>query len=129
LKKTGGDKDTLIFFFSDNGGSGRKPFLAYNTGINSPLRGDKGQTLEGGIWVPFFVSWPGKIPADRVYDQPVWALDILPTACTVGSAKVDNDLDGVNLLPYLTGEDTKTPHEALFWRLARRGRFAKGNGS
>src|SRR5206468_7733999 len=48
LRKTGHDMDTLIFFFSDNGGSGRKAFLAYNTRVNSPLRGDKCQTLGGG---------------------------------------------------------------------------------
>jgi arylsulfatase A-like enzyme len=126
LKKTGGDKDTLVFFFSDNGGSGRKPFLAYNTGVNSPLRGDKGQTLEGGIRVPFFVSWPGKIPADKVYDQPVWALDILPTACTVARAKLDSDLDGVNLLPYLSGENTRAPHDALYWRFGPQKAVRKG---
>src|SRR5207237_8624915 len=68
LRKTGRDKDTLIFFFSDNGGSCRKPFLAYNTGVNSPLRGDKGQTLEGGIHVPCFVSCSGKLPAANTDD-------------------------------------------------------------
>jgi arylsulfatase A-like enzyme len=114
LRKTGQDKDTLIFFFSDNGGSGRKPFLAYNTGVNAPLRGDKGQTLEGGIRVPFFVSWPGKIPAGKTYDQPVIALDILPTAGAVAGAEAD--ADGVDLLKHLTGEDTTAPHEALYWR-------------
>ena len=108
LRKTGRDKDTLIFFFSDNGGSGRKPFLAYNTAVNTPLRGDKGQTLEGGIRVPFFVSWPGKLPAGKTYDQPVTALDILPTACAVAGAKADADLDGVNLLPHLTGDKRRS---------------------
>jgi arylsulfatase A-like enzyme len=114
LRKTGQDKDTLVFFFSDNGGSGRKPFLAYNTGVNAPLRGDKGQTLEGGIRVPFFVSWPGKIPAGKTYDQPVIALDILPTAGAVAGAEAD--ADGVDLLKHLTGADTTAPHEALYWR-------------
>jgi arylsulfatase A-like enzyme len=126
LRKTGRDKDTLIFFFSDNGGSGRKPFLAYNTGVNSPLRGDKGQTLEGGIRVPFFVSWPGKLPAGKTYDWPVTALDILPTACAVAGATADADLDGANLLPHLTGEKTTAPHESLYWRFGPQKAIRKG---
>jgi arylsulfatase A-like enzyme len=126
LQETGKDKDTLIFFFSDNGGSGRKPFLAYNTGVNTPLRGDKGQTLEGGIRVPFFVSWPGTVPTGKTYDQPVIALDILPTACAVAGAKADPDTDGVNLLKHLTGEVTTAPHEALYWRFGPQKAVRKG---
>jgi arylsulfatase A-like enzyme len=126
LRKTGKDKNTLIFFFSDNGGSGRKPFLAYNTGINSPLRGDKGQTLEGGIRVPLFVSWPGKLPAGKTYDQPVTTLDILPTACAEASAKANPDFDGVNLIKHLTGADTTSPHEALYWRFGPQKAIRKG---
>jgi arylsulfatase A-like enzyme len=126
LRKTGKDKDTLVFFFSDNGGSGRKPFLAYNTGVNAPLRGDKGQTLEGGIRVPFFVSWPGKIPAGKTYDQPVIALDILPTAAAVAGAEVGADADGVDLLKHLTGEDITAPHEALYWRFGPQKAVRKG---
>lgn len=118
--------NTLVFYFSDNGGSGRKPFFAYNTGINTPLRGDKGQTLEGGIRVPFFVSWPGKLPAGKVYDQPVSTLDILPTACAVAGAKADADLHGVNLLSHLTGEKSSVPHEALFWRFGPQKAIRKG---
>src|SRR5437868_6811180 len=109
LRKTGTDKDTLVFFISDNGGSGRKPFLAYNTGVNTPLRGDKGQTLEGGIRVPFFVSWPGKVPAGKTYEQPVIALDVLSTACAVAAAKAVPDADGVGRLKYLAGEATDPP--------------------
>ncbi|OWK38659.1 sulfatase [Fimbriiglobus ruber] len=126
LRKTGRDKDTLIFFFSDNGGSGRKPFLAYNTGVNTPLRGDKGQTLEGGIRVPFFVSWPGKIPAGKTYDSPVIALDVFPTACALAGAKVDADLDGVNLLPHLTGDVAAAPHPALYWRFGPQKAIRQG---
>ena len=116
LQKTGQDKNTLVFFFSDNGGSGRKPFFAYNTGLNAPLRGDKGQTLEGGIRVPFFVSWPGQLPAGKVYEPPVISLDVLPTALALAGVPVPENLDGVNLLPYLKGETSGPPHASLFWR-------------
>jgi arylsulfatase A-like enzyme/dienelactone hydrolase len=126
LRKTGHDKDTLVFFFSDNGGSGRWPYLAYNTALNTPLRGDKGQTLEGGIHVPFFVSWPGKLPAGKVYEQPVTALDILPTACAAAGAKRDGDLDGVDLLPHLKGENSAAPHEALYWRFGPQKAIRQG---
>jgi arylsulfatase A-like enzyme len=126
LRETGKDRDTLVFCFSDNGGSGRKPFLAYNTGVNAPLRGNKGQTLEGGIRVPFFVSWPGKLPASQTYDQPVIALDILPTAGAVAGAEVGPGVDGVDLLKRLTGEDTTAPHEALYWRFGPQKAVRKG---
>jgi arylsulfatase A-like enzyme len=127
LRETGRDKNTLIFFFSDNGGSGRKKFLAYNTGVNTPLRGDKGQTLEGGIHVPFFVSFPGKLPSGKTYNQPVSTLDILPTACAAAGAKTPADFDGVNLLPHLTGEKSVTPHEALYWRFGPQKAVRKGS--
>lgn len=126
LEKTGRSKDTLVFFFSDNGGSGRKPYFAYNTGVNSPLRGDKGQALEGGIRVPFFVSWPGKVPAGKVYDHPVITLDILPTALELAGAPSPASLDGVNLLPFLR-EDAKTlPHDSLYWRFGPQKAVRRG---
>lgn len=127
LKESGKDKDTLIFFFSDNGGSGRKPFLAYNTGVNTPLRGDKGQTLEGGIRVPFFVSWPGKLPVGKTYDQPVSTLDILPTACAVAGARTAANVEGVDLLPHLTGEKKTPAHDALYWRFGPQRAIRQGS--
>lgn len=127
LRETKRDKDTLIFFFGDNGGSGRKPFFAYNTGVNTPLRGDKGQTLEGGVRVPFFVSWPGRVPAGKTYDLPVSTLDILPTSCAVADTKADARAEGVNLLPYLNGEKTAAPHESLFWRFGPQKGLRQGN--
>lgn len=116
LHETGMDKNTLIFFLSDNGGAGRKPYLAYNTGLNTPLSGNKGQTLEGGIRVPYFVSWPGHLPAGTTFDHPVSGIDILPTACALAGAKTAAGVEGVNLIPYLTGANQNPPHTSLGWR-------------
>lgn len=118
--------NTLVFFFSDNGGSGKRPFFATNTGINTPLRGDKGQTLEGGIRVPFFVSWTGQLPAGKVYDQPVSALDVLPTAASVAGTNAPEGIEGVNLLPHLKGEKADAPHESLAWRFGPQKAIRRG---
>ena len=108
-------ENTLIYFVSDNGG----PNLAKKSGVNftdnSPLRGAKGDVHEGGMRVPFLVSWPAKIKPGK-YDQPVIALDFLPTALAAAEATAPGNLDGVNLLPFLTGEKTTAPHDTLFFR-------------
>jgi arylsulfatase A-like enzyme len=127
LRQSGADRNTLIFFLSDNGGSGRKPFFAYNTGRNSPLRGDKGQVLEGGIRVPFFVVWPERLPAGRTYDAPVSALDITASALAAAGVARPAMLDGVDLLPHLSGQKTTPPHEALFWRFGPQRAVRRGN--
>jgi len=129
LKESGADENTIVIFLGDNGGSGLAPFLAYNTGINWPLRGDKGQTLEGGIRVPFFICWPGKLPAGKTYDHPVIALDILPTACAAAGAKTPKNVHGVNLLPHLLGKNKAAPHEALYWRFGPQKAIRKGDWS
>jgi arylsulfatase A-like enzyme len=129
LQETGADQDTLIVFISDNGGSGIAPFLAYNAAINHPLRGNKGQTLEGGIRVPFFIAFPGKLPAGKTYDAAVISLDILPTACALAGVKTPDNADGVNLLPYLRGQKTTAPHDALYWRFGPQKAIRKGNWS
>jgi arylsulfatase A-like enzyme len=86
------------------------------------LRGFKAQTWEGGIRVPWMVQWKGHIQGGRVDDRPVIQLDILPTALAAAgvSAKPDWKLDGVNLMPYLSGEKTDSPHEALYWRFGQQ---------
>ena len=129
LDESGTAENTLIIFISDNGGSGTPGFLAYNTGINTPLRGNKGQTLEGGIRVPFIMAWPGKLPANKTYDRPVITLDILPTACALAGVKTPENADGVNLMPYLLGENKAAPHEALYWRFGPQKAIRKGNWS
>jgi arylsulfatase A-like enzyme len=105
------DQNTLVFFLSDNGG----PTNA-NASSNKPLRGFKGDFFEGGIRVPFAVQWKGVIPAGKKYEQPVISLDIFGTAAALNELKPKNPIDGVNLIPYLTGKDSGTPHQALFWR-------------
>jgi arylsulfatase A-like enzyme len=122
------ENDTLIFFCSDNGGP-TVPRAALNSSRNEPLRGSKVSTLEGGIRVPFVVSWKGKLPAGKVYEQPVIQLDFLRTALAAAGieAKPEWKLDGVNLIPYLTGEQTGPPHDALYWRLGAEMAVRRGD--
>jgi arylsulfatase A-like enzyme len=112
------EEDTLIFFFSDNGGP-TMPTTTVNASINRPLRGSKRQTYEGGIRVPFVIQWKGRLPAGKVFEQPVIQLDVLPTALAAAGVAVKPawKLDGVNLLPYLTGKQKRAPHETLYWRM------------
>ena len=114
LADAGLEKSTLVIFISDNGGP-TMPGTTINGSRNAPLRGSKRTTLEGGIRVPFIVSWPGHVKPG-VYGQPVIQLDLTATALAAAGAKADN-LDGVNLLPFLNGEKAGTPHDALYWRL------------
>jgi arylsulfatase A-like enzyme len=115
LRKHGIDDDTLVFLISDNGGP------PGNGTRNVPLRGHKGETLEGGIRVPFIVRWPAKVPAGRVDDRPVMQIDIVPTIlAAAGAAPQPKPLDGKNLLPFLSNEQTGAVHEALFWRFGPR---------
>ena len=106
--------DTLIFFISDNGGPTTK--FAVNGSRNTPLRGSKGDTWEGGIHVPFFVQWKKRLPAGKSFTHPVMQFDILPTAFAAASDQPLTNVDGVNLLPYLEGKKSEAPHEFLFWR-------------
>ena len=113
VRERGLENDTLIVFLSDNGG----PTPSITSG-NGPLRGFKSQTWEGGIRVPFLMQWKGRIPAGGVDDRPVIQLDILPTALAAAGIPLPADaaIDGVNLLPYVTGQNDRDPHEALYWR-------------
>ena len=113
LKSEGLDENTLIVFISDNGGP-----VDQNSSINAPYRGQKGTLLEGGIHVPFIMKWTGHIPAGSTYQHPVTSLDFAPAFLAEASGlEVDSmKFDGVNLIPYLTGEDITKPHDLLNWR-------------
>jgi arylsulfatase A-like enzyme len=114
LKRDGIDKDTLVIFTSDNGGANYVGL----PGLNKPYRGWKATFFEGGIHVPFFMRWPGTIPAGATYDKPVAHVDIFATAAGVAGAALPTDrkIDGVDLMPFLSGTSDGRPHRTLFWR-------------
>jgi arylsulfatase A-like enzyme len=123
------ESDTLIFFISDNGGP-TMPGTTINGSINTPLRGSKRTTLEGGIRVPFLVSWKGRLPAGKTCDKPVIQLDIHTTALASAGVEVNPEwkLDGVNLGPFLSGESSMSqPHDALYWRFGEQMAIRRGD--
>jgi arylsulfatase A-like enzyme len=152
------EERTLVVFLSDNGApidtleiaqqAGRKikapkpeakapsaagaenDDKAVNGSRNEPLRGRKGLMWEGGIRVPFVMTWKGVLPAGQTYNQPVISLDIAATALAAADTAPlsGTKLDGVNLLPFLKGENKSAPHERLFWRYADRNLFAVREG-
>ena len=126
LRKQGLEDQTLVFYLSDNGGP-----LQANASKNDPLRGAKGSPWEGGIRVPFAAQWPGHVPKGLVYEKPVISLDIVATIAAQANAPANPDrpLDGVNLMPYLTGQKTGAPHEAIYLRMFDRGAFAVRSGN
>jgi arylsulfatase A-like enzyme len=120
------EEKTLVIFLNDNGGP-TMPTTTVNGASNGPLRGSKRQTWEGGIRVPFVVSWKGRLPAGRVDARPVIQLDILPTALAAASVAVKpGEFDGANLLPFLNGSANRLPHDTLYWRFG--GMMAIRNG-
>ena len=105
---------TLIFFTSDNGGAN---YIELED-INKPFRGWKISFFEGGIRVPFILSWPDQIDPGIKFDKPVHHFDIFSTIASAANVPIPNDrkIDGVDLMPYLKGEKITNPHQTLFWR-------------
>lgn len=124
LDKKGLAEETLVVFASDNGAPlmGKEDLPIAESGatwdgsLNDPWVGEKGMLSEGGIRVPFLVRWPAKLPAGKTYDRPVSTLDIAATAVAAAGLPHDEALDGVDLVPFLTGAREGDPHAALYWR-------------
>jgi arylsulfatase A-like enzyme len=114
LKAEGLERNTLVIFTSDNGGAG---YIGLPD-INKPYRGWKATFFEGGIHSPFFMRWPGVIPAGSSFRYPVAHVDIFPTAAAAAGVAIPPrlKLDGVNLLPFVTGKAAGRPHQTLYWR-------------
>jgi len=104
------EENTIVFFLSDNGGK-------YDEGANNgPFRGKKSTLWEGGLRVPFAMQWKGVVKPGTVFNKPVSSLDVVATIVAASKAPVakERPLDGVNLVPYVNGEDTSFPHEYIY---------------
>lgn len=109
LEELGLDDQTLIFLTGDNGGW--EPDQARN----APFRGGKATAWEGGTHEPYLVRWAGRLKPGTTFSGLISTLDIYATAAAVSGARPPEQLDGVNLLPYLVGRKAGSPHECLFW--------------
>ena len=120
LNRLGLSENTIVWFLSDNGGMKR-------TSDNRPLRGAKWDEYEGGLRVPFVVSWPGQVEAGIVLDAPVTSLDIGATSVAIAGGDLSaTNLDGADISVYMTGKNAEDPHEELFWRTGRTFNERKG---
>ena len=122
LNKQGLDGNTIVFFLNDNGGA------TINASNNGPLRGMKGSKWEGGVRVPYVVRWTNHLAPSR-YDNLVSSLDIAATSLALAGDTPENmqDLDGVHLIPFLTGTVEEKPHDVLFWRRGPAAAVRKGD--
>ena len=109
LEEQGRLDDTLVIFFSDNGGSGNAD--------NTPLRGRKAQTWEGGIRVPFLARWPGQIPAGTVTNEFLTSMEVFPTLVRLAGGELPKGVvyDGFDMLPVLAGK-AKSEREEMAWQ-------------
>ena len=126
LRKDRLQEQTMVVYLSASGGA-----LDQNSSDNYPLRGSKNYPWEGSWRVPFALQWPGHVPGGGVYDQPVLSLDIFATITALANAPINPafPLDGVNLIPYLTGLKTGAPHEAIYLRMPERAAYAVRSGA
>ena len=122
LRKLGLERDTAVFFQSDNGATIEKRSVLdgsgefYHGGSNAPYRGFKGGLYEGGIRMPAMLSWPGHVPAGRVIDGLGCATDVLPTLAGIAGAQIPaRVIDGRDIMPMMLGT-VPSPHDSLFWK-------------
>lgn len=119
LKSTGLDKNTLVVYTSDNGGS--LPHGASN-GI---LRGGKEDMYEGGIKVPTCVVWPGVIKPGTTNNEMGLTMDILPTLCEIAGVKIEHEIDGISLYKsWLQKKEPADDDRKLFFMRREGGKYA-----
>jgi arylsulfatase A-like enzyme len=113
LEETGLAANTIVIFTSDNGGEKFSDM--------GPFAKMKMTVWEGGVRVPAFVRWPGKIKANTVSHQQVITMDWTATILAAAGAKANEkySLDGMNLLPVLSGKQQVLPR-TFYWRIFQR---------
>ncbi len=140
LRELGLEKNTLVLFSGDNGAADYFVTKEFPRGVHSgnkhpatgvEYRGKKGTLYEGGVRVPFFAYWPGKIPPGRESEHLAYFPDVLPTIAELTGAKTPAGTDGISLVPELLGESAagrKQPaHEYLYWETAGWSAIRQGN--
>lgn len=129
LKKRGLDRDTVIFFQSDNGSTSEARSdtkgRPYRGGSNAPYRGYKGGLFEGGIRMPALIAWPGTIPAGQVIQETGATMDIFPTFLEWAGGGQPAGADGISVNSMLT-KRAASPHDEIFWEY--QGQFALRKG-
>lgn len=125
IQSAGLERNTIVVFFGDNGGHPE------NRSESLPLRDYKWSLYEGGIRVPFLACYPGVFPAGLTFSHPVSSLDIFPTVAALTGVTPPADLDGANLVPFLTAKNPSTrtaaPHDALFFAMSGLGAVRAGD--
>lgn len=141
LEEKGLRNNTLVIFSSDNGaplGAHQsepladvfpvdRPGPAWDGSMNTPLAGEKGMLAEGGIRVPFLLSWPARFPRSKVVAEPVITLDLAATIIAAAGLPPDPAIDGIDLLPCLTKSGGDFPSRDLFWRFWTQSAIRSGD--
>lgn len=115
------DENTLVMLSSDNGPhqeGGHDPVFFDS---NGPLKGHKRDLYEGGIRAPLIARWPGRISPGSVSDHVSAHWDMLPTFCEIAGVDPPKSIDGISMLPELTGREEQPEHEVLYWEFYERG--------
>ncbi len=138
LEDEGLRENTIVVMLSDNGPANPCHLRIPNwwpegtpyhvLGQRNGLNGYKGTMWEGGIRVPYIISWPGQIAQGETYEDIVSTLDVYPTLCSAAHVAIpeDTNLDGVDLMPFLKGGYDREPHKYLFWYANRMGAVRMG---
>lgn len=136
LRELGIEENTLFFFSGDNGGADYFVTPEHPRGVHSAnkhpetgveFRGKKGTLYEGGLRVPFVARWPGRIAPGSVSEHLGYFPDILPTLAEATGAAAPPGIDGISILPTLTGEGTQRDHEFLYWEMGNQVAIRQGN--
>ena len=125
LEEQGIEDNTIVIFLSDNGGA------SFSYSINYPRRARKGRMYDGGTKTPMALCWGKHIKAGSVYDKTVSSLNIFPTVAAAAGVDIealDKKLDGVDMMPYIKGENKGTPNGKLYWRVAGGMEYAMQSG-